>query len=123
MTMKKCFAYQCVVVMMLLMAGVAFSGCDKLKDDMDGMNIPRADYLYRAMGDMDYSDGPGHFDTAIRTAVGLDPIVGGADDKVIEACDKCCEELKARPHKSGAVMIRKIRHPDGKWIVLKIYEL
>ena len=105
--MKKCFAYQCVVMMMLLMAGVAFSGCDKLKDDMDGMNIPR----------------PGHFDTAIRTAVGLDPIVGGADDKVIEACDKCCEELKARPHKSGAVMIRKIRHPDGKWIVLKIYEL
>ena len=47
--MKKCFAYQCVVMMMLLMAGVAFSGCDKLKDDMDGMNIPRADYLYRAM--------------------------------------------------------------------------
>ena len=70
-----------------------------------------------------YQDGAGPFDTAIRFAVGMDPIQGGDDDKVIKACDACYEDLKQRPNRrEGKVLVFKIRHPDGKQKVLKEYE-
>ena len=81
-------------------------------------------YSYRAFSnDFDYSDAAGPFDTAIRFAVGMDPIRGGNDAKVIEACDACYENLKQRlSGKSGKVIILKFRHPDGKQMDLKVYK-
>ena len=63
--------------------------CSKA-EDMEGMNDMRAFYSYKAFSkDFDYQVAEGPFDTAIRFSVGMDPIQGGNDDKVIEACDKC----------------------------------
>ena len=54
--------------------------------------------------------------------MGLGPILGGNDDKVIEACNACYENLKQRlSGKSGMVTIIKTRHPDGKSKMLTAY--
>jgi hypothetical protein len=96
--------------------------CSKA-EDMEGMNDMRAFYSYKAFSkDFDYQVAEGPFDTAIRFSVGMDPIQGGNDDKVIEACDKCYEELKPGLRgRTGKVEIRKTRHPDGKQVTLKEY--
>ncbi len=104
----------CAMTMALLTA------CEKVEDT--GMNDAGAFYSYRAVShDFDYSDAAGPFDTAIRFSVGMDPIQGGDDGKVIEACDACYEELKQRLRK-GKVFIYKTRHPDGKQKILKEYK-
>ena len=99
-----------------------FTACDKLEEE--GMNDVAAFYSYRAFSnDFDYSDAAGPFDTAIRFSVGMDPIQGGDDAKVIEACDECYESLKPRlSGRSGKVIIYKTRHPDGKQKNLKVYK-
>ena len=100
-----------------------FTSCDKLLDELDDMNDGRAYYTYKAQSnDFDYKDGAGPFDTAIRNSVGLDPILGGNDNKVIEACNACYENLKQRLNgRSGMVVIIKTRHPDGKSKMLTAY--
>ena len=110
-------------VLCCAMAMAALTACDKLEEA--GMNDAGAFYSYRAQShDYDYSDGAGPFDTAIRFSVGMDPIQGGADDKVIEACDACYEKLKQQPNrKKGKVFVFKIRHPDGKQKILKEYKV
>ena len=99
-----------------------FTSCDKL-DEWEGMNDGRAYYTYKAQSnDFDYKDGAGPFDTAIRNSVGLDPILGYNDYKVIEACNACYENLKQRLNgRSGMVVIIKTRHPDGKSKMLTAY--
>ena len=99
-----------------------FTSCDQL-DEWEGMNDGRAYYTYKAQSDdSDFKDAVGAFDTAIRNSVGLDPILGGDDDKVIEACNACYENLKQRLNgKSGMVIIIKTRHPDGKSKMLTAY--
>ena len=106
----------------LLLTTAVFTSCDKL-DEWEGMNDGRAYYTYKAQSDdFDYKDGAGPFDTAIRNSVGLDPILGGNDDKVIEACNVCYENLKQRLNgRSGMVVIIKTRHPDGKSKMLTAY--
>ena len=98
------------------------TACDKLEEE--GMNNGADFYSYRAQSpDYDYQDGAGPFDTVIRFSVGMDPIQGGNDEKVIKACDACYEELKQRPNrKEGKVYVFRIRHPDGKQKTLKEYE-
>lgn len=110
------------VVLCCAMTTVLFTACDKLEEE--GMNNGADFYSYRAHStDFDYSDAAGPFDTAIRFSVGMDPIQGGNDAKVIEACDACYENLKQRlSGKSGKVIILKFRHPDGKQKDLKVYE-
>lgn len=104
----------------MAVTSVSFSSCKEL-DDLDGMNNHNFPYYYRAQStDYDYSEAVGKFDTAIKFSVGLDPIPGGADDEVIEACTKCYEELKPKLGK-GIVRILKIRHSDGKEKVLTLY--
>jgi hypothetical protein len=87
------------------------------------LNEPRAYYSYQSTSSsFDYQDACGPFDTAIRFSVGMDPIMGGADDKVKEVCDACYENLKSKLQgKTGVVMIIKTRHPDGKQKVFLIY--
>lgn len=47
---------------------------------------------------------------------------GMNDDKVIEACNACYENLKQRLNgRSGMVVIIKTRHPDGKSKMLTAY--
>jgi len=107
----------------LAVSGTMLTSCDKI-DEMEGMNDNRAYYSYKAQSnDFDYQDAAGPFDTAIRNSVGLDPIMGGDDSKVIKACDACYENLKQRlSGRSGKVFIYKIRHPDGKQKKLKEYK-
>ena len=102
--------------------GAILLSCSKM-EDMEGMNDMRAFYSYKAFSsDFDYQVAEGPFDTAIRFSVGMDPIQGGADDQVIEACDKCYDELKPGLRgRAGKVQIRKTRHPDGKQVTLKEY--
>ena len=105
--------------------GTRQSGTAAIWDgEEEGMNNGADFYSYRAQStDYDYQDGAGPFDTAIRFSVGMEPIQGGDDDKVIKACDACYEELKHRPNRrEGKVLVFKIRHPDGKQKVLKEYE-
>ena len=108
-------------VLCCAMTTVMFTSCDK---EEEGMNDGFAYYNYRAItNDFDYSDAAGPFDTAIRLAGCFDPVLGGDDNKVIRACDAVYEELKQELiGKSGKVSIIKIRHPDGKQKVLKVYE-
>lgn len=108
-------AFICIAV-----AGISFASCSEL----EGMDDANAYYSYRAHSDnFNYQEAPGPFDTAIRFSVGMDPILGGNDDKVIEACNKCYEELKPKlKGKSGKVIICKTRHPDGKQKNLKEYK-
>ena len=109
-------------VLCCAMTTVVFTSCNKL--DEEGMNDNAAYYSYRAQSsNFDYQDAVGPFNTAIRFSVGLEPILGGDDDKVIEACDACYESLKQRlSGKSGKVFIYKIRHPDGKQMKLAEYK-
>lgn len=104
-------------------SSITLNSCDKI-EDLDGMNDARAYYNYRAKAyGFDYQEVAGPFDTAIRTAGGWDPIMGGDDEKIIDACNECYETLKVRLRgKSGKVEIFKIRHPDGKEKVLKTYK-
>lgn len=104
-------------------SGITLASCNKI-DDMEGMNDARVYYSYRAFSDdYNYQDAAGPFDAAINVAVGLDPIMGGNDDKVAEACDACYEKLKPQLDGSGGkVRILKTRHPDGKQIMLKEYK-
>ena len=108
-------AFICIVA-----AGITFASCN----DLEGMDDGNAYYTYRAHSDnLGYKEATGYFDTAIRFSVGMDPILGGNDDKVIEACDKCYEELTPKlKGKSGLVIIYKTRHPDGKQKNLKAYK-
>ena len=108
-------------VLCCAMTTAVLTACDK---EEEGMYDGFAYYNYRAMSDdFDYSVAVGPFDTAIRFTVGFDPILGGDDDKVIKVCDAVYEELKKELHgKSGKVSIIKIRHPDGKQMILKTYE-
>ena len=107
----------------LAVLGNMLTSCDKI-DEIEGMNDQRAYYSYRAHStDFNYEDAAGPFDTAIRQSVGTDPILGGNDDKVIEACNECYEKLKPQlKGKSGKVFIYKTRHPDGKQKTLKKYK-
>lgn len=102
--------------------GMMFVSCKEL-EEIEGMNDPQAYYTYRAhSNDFKYQEACGPFDAAIKFSVGSDPIQGGNDDKVIEACDECYENLKTQLQgKSGTVLIYKTRHPDGKQKALKIY--
>ena len=122
MTMKKILRTLCLTAICLAVSGTMLTSCDKLEEE--GMNNGADFYSYRAQStDYDYQDGAGPFDTAIRFSVGMDPIQGGDDDKVIKACDACYEDLKQRPNRrEGKVLVFKIRHPDGKQKVLKEYE-
>ena len=121
MIMKKYF-FLMAAAAITLMTMTVFTSCDKL-DEWEGMNDGRACYTYKAQSnDFDYKDGAGPFDTAILNSVGLDPILGGNDDKVIEACNACYENLKQRLNgRSGMVVIIKTRHPDGKSKMLTAY--
>jgi len=111
-----------VAAICLAVSGTMLSSCDKLEED--GMYNSSAFYSYRAYcTDFEYQDAAGPFDTAIRFSVGMDPIMGGDDDKVIKACDECYESLKQRlSGRSGKVIIFKTRHPDGKQMKLAEYK-
>ena len=106
-------------------AALLFASCDKL-DEIEGMNDSRAYYSYEAVSysnDFSYQEAAGPFNAAIKSAVGLEAIEGGADDKVISACNQCYEGLKPKLQgKSGKVSVYKKRHPDGKLKVLKDYK-
>ena len=107
-------------VLCCAMTTTVFTSCSEL----EGMDDGNAYYAYRAHSDnFSYQEATGSFDAAIRLSVGMDPILGGNDDKVIEACDKCYEELTPKlKGKSGKVIIYKTRHPDGKQKNLKEYK-
>ena len=111
-----------VAAICLAVSGMMLTSCDKFEEE--GMNDAAAFYSYRAFcHDFDYQDAAGPFDTAIRFSVGMDPIQGGNDDKVIEACDACYENLKQRlKGRKGKALIYKTRHPDGKQKILKEYK-
>ena len=109
--------------LLLIISFSTFVSCEKLEDDFDGMNESAAFYSYISFGPaFAYEDACDPFDTAIRFSVGLDPILGGADDKVKEACDACYEDLKTNlKGRGGKVAILKTRHPDGKSKMLTAY--
>ena len=111
-------AFVCFII-----SDVMLTSCPKI-EDQDGMNDPRAYYNYRAKTtNFDYQEAAGPFDTAIRTAGCWDPLMGGNDKKVIEACDACYETLKEKlRYRRGKVYIYKLRHPDGKDKVIKEYK-
>ena len=119
--MKKILRTLCLTAICLAVSGAMLTSCEKLEEE--GMNNGADFYSYRAQStDYDYQDGAGPFDTAILNSVGLDPILGGNDDKVIEACNACYENLKQRLNgRSGMVVIIKTRHPDGKSKMLTAY--
>ncbi|MBP5340125.1 MAG: hypothetical protein J6Z14_12640 [Prevotella sp.] len=53
----------------------------------------------------------------------MEPIMGGNDGKVIEACDACYDTVKARlDGRGGTVLIYKTRHPDCKQKILREYK-
>ena len=81
-------------------------------------------YSYRAHSDnLGYQEATSPFDTAIKFSIGLDPIQGSADKKVLEACNACYETLKPKLQgKKGKVRIIKARLPDGKQKQLKEYK-
>jgi len=109
----------------ILMAAVAcicitamsttFSSCKEMEEEVEGMNDANAYYSYGASGQgTNGTEAEGQFRVAIQQAVGQGTILGGADDKVIQACDKCYEELKPKMQgKSAVVYIVKKRHPEG----------
>jgi hypothetical protein len=110
--------------LLLTISCFTLSSCEKLEDDLNGMNDSNAFYSYKSFStDFDYQDACGPFDTAIRFSVGLDAIMGGADDQVKEVCDACYENLKTKLQgRSGKVVIFKTRHPDGRQKILKEYK-
>ena len=125
LVMKKLTTRMMTVAMTLLLtvSGFTLSSCEKLEDDFNGMNDSNAFYSYKSFStDFDYQDACGPFDTAIRFSVGLEPIMGGADGQVKEACDACYENLKTKLQgRSGKVIIFKTRRPDGIQKILKEY--
>ena len=122
--MKKILRTLSLMVICLAVSGAILTSCEKLEDAMDGMNESGANYSYISFSsDFDYQDACGPFDTAIRFSVGLDPIMGGADDKVKEVCDACYENLKTKLQgRSGKVVILKTRHPDGRQKIILTYK-
>ena len=118
--MRKLF--MAAAALTLLLTTAVFTSCN-IMDELDGMDDIRAYYTYRAQSDdFDYKDAAGLFDEAIRNSVGLDPVFGGNDDKVVEACNVCYENLKQRLNgQSGSVFVYKTRHPDGKMKILTAY--
>ena len=121
--MKKIIMKAAATCVCLAALGMMFVSCKEL-EDIDGMNNPQDYYSYRAhSNDFEYQKACGPFDAAIKFSVGSDPILGGNDDKVIEACNTCYESLKPQLQgKSGKVVIYKTRHPDGKQKTLKEYK-
>lgn len=114
-----------VATLCIALLGTTFSSCKKIEDDLDGMNNRNDYYSYWADSrDFNYNEAPGYFNTAIKEALGTEEsILGGDDNKVIEACDKCYESLKEKLQgKTGKVHIMKTRHPDGKQKEIKVYE-
>ncbi len=114
-----------VATLCIALLGTTFCSCKKIEDDLDGMNNRNDYYSYWADSrDLNYNEAAGYFNTAIKQALGTDePIQGGNDSKVLEACDKCYENLKEQLHgKTGKVHIMKTRHPDGKQKEIKVYE-
>ena len=117
----------------ILMAAVAcicitamsttFSSCKEMEEEVEGMNDANAYYSYGASSEgTNGVEAEGQFRVAILQSVGRGTILGGADDKVIQACDKCYEELKPKfQGKSATVFIIKKRHPDGRQKNLKVY--
>lgn len=118
----------------ILMAAVAcicitamsttFSSCKEMEEEVEGMHDANAYYSYGASSEgTNGAEAEGQFRVAIQQAVGREAILGGADDKVIQACDKCYNELKPKfQGKSANVFIIKKRHPDGRQKNLKVYK-
>ena len=66
-----------VTTLLLIITSFTLTSCDKIEDELDGMNEPRAYYSYQSTSSsFDYQDACGPFDTAIRFSVGMDPIMG-----------------------------------------------
>lgn len=88
------------------------------------MNESNSYYSYTPVSHhLDYSEATVYFVSAIREAVGSEPILGGDDDKVIKACNACYESLKTKLKRSnGVIEIMKTRHPDGKQKRIKKYK-
>jgi hypothetical protein len=117
----------------ILMAAVAcicitamsttFSSCKEMEEEVEGMNDANAYYSYGASSEgTNGAEAEGQFRVAIQQAVGRESILGGADDKVIQACDKCYDNIKPKfQGKSATVFIIKKRHPDGRQKNLKVY--
>lgn len=117
----------------ILMAAVAcicitamsttFSSCKEMEEEVEGMNDANAYYSYGASSEgTNGVEAEGQFRVAIQQAVGRENILGGADDKVIQACDKCYDNIKPKfQGKSATVFIIKKRHPDGRQKNLKVY--
>jgi hypothetical protein len=110
--------------LLLTISCLSLASCEKLEDELNGMYDSNAFYSYKSFStDFDYQDACGPFDTAIRFSVGLEPIMGGADGQVKEACDACYENLKTKLQgRSGKVVIFKTRRPDGRQKILKEYK-
>ena len=118
----------------ILMAAVAcicitamsttFSSCKEMEEEVEGMNDANAYYSYGASSEgTNGAEAEGQFRVAIQQAVGRESILGGADDKVIQACDKCYDNIKPKfQGKSATVFIIKKRHPDGRQKNLKEYK-
>ena len=117
----------------ILMAAVAcicitamsttFSSCKEMEEEVEGMNDANAYYSYGASSEgTNGVEAEGQFRVAIQQAVGRESILGVADDKVIQACDKCYDNIKPKfQGKSATVFIIKKRHPDGRQKNLKVY--
>ena len=117
----------------ILMAAVAcicitamsttFSSCKEMEEEVEGMNDANAYYSYGASSEgTNGVEAEGQFRVAIQQAVGRESILGGADDKVIQVCDKCYDNIKPKfQGKSATVFIIKKRHPDGRQKNLKVY--
>ena len=100
-----------------------FSSCKEMEEEVEGMNDANAYYSYGASSEgTNGVEAEGQFRVAIQQAVGRESILGGADDKVIQACDKCYDNIKPKfQGKSATVFIIKKRHPDGRQKNLKVY--
>lgn len=102
-----------------------FSACKELEEEVKDtyMNDPDVYYSYGASSEgTNGAEAEGQFRVAIQQAVGRESILGGADDKVIQACDKCYDNIKPKfQGKSATVFIIKKRHPDGRQKNLKVY--
>ena len=100
-----------------------FSSCKEMEEEVEGMNDANAYYSYGASSEgTNGVEAEGQFRVAIQQAVGRESILGGADDKVIQACDKCYDNIKPKfQGKSAKVFIIKKRHPDGRQKNLKVY--
>ena len=109
----------------IVISGIIFGSCNKLDEDRAGLNNPDNYFTYWADSkDFNYNEAAGYFNTAIKEALGTtDAILGGNDDKVIEACNKCYESMKVKLQgKTGTIHIMKTRHPDGKQKEIKWYD-